>query len=253
MGVAHVTTDIIEQALIPLWEKHPKQMQRALAVWKSVFDFAQANSYDIPRANPARWKDVLEHRLPLPQRTEKHFAAIPYKDLPAVMKLVRQRQRDGTGAVCIEFVILTACRSNEALGMRWDEIDWEQRIWTIPWDRAKAGREHRVPLSDRAIQLLVQQKERTNGGPFVFTGYSQKPLSPGTMYGVLQGIAPGATVHGFRSSFRDWAGDMKTYDSETIEKALAHRFGTKVARAYRRGDDLDARRELMADWAKFIG
>jgi integrase len=238
----------------PIRNPHNPKHSTGGAVSKSIFDFAQANGFDIPRANPARWKDVLEHRLPIPRNGDKkHFAAIPYKELPAVMQLVRQRQRDGTGAACIEFVVLTACRSNEVLGAQWSEFDFENRIWVVPAWRMKAGIMHRVPLSDRSMQILVQQKECSMGGPFVFTGYSQKPLSPGTMYGVLQNIVPGATVHGFRSSFRDWAGDMTTYPREVIEECLAHKVGNKVEQSYRRGDALDKRRALMAEWAAYIG
>jgi integrase len=252
MGIAHVNTDIIEAALTPLWKEHPKQMQRALAVWKSIFDFAQAKGYDIPRTNPAQWKDVFEHRLPIPTSgEEKHHAAIPFADLPAVMREIRQRA--AVGAVALEFIILTACRTNEALGMQWSEIDWEQRIWTKPWDRTRAGRVHRVPLSDQAIALLVRQKECSTGSDFVFTGYTQKPLAHGQPLDILQSIVPGATTHGTaRSCFRDWGWETTTFPRELLEECLSHRIGSKTELAYRRGDALEKRREIMDAWAAFV-
>jgi integrase len=200
VGIAHVTSDKIEETLTPLWTTHPDQARRALAFWESMFDFAQAKNYDIPRLNPACWKGNFEYRFPDRPRSErKHHPAMPYMEIPAFIQELRQGR--GTGPSALEFVILTACRSNEALGMRWSEVDWEQRVWTIPAERTRAGRQHRVPLSNRAIELLVRRKESA-GSPFVFTGYSgSAPLTAGAMNDIMRNMEVKYTVHGFRSSF----------------------------------------------------
>jgi integrase len=140
------------------------------------------------------------------------------------------------------------------LGMQWDEIAWEAKVWTKPWDRTRAGRQHRVPLNDRAMQILLQQKERSLGGDFVFSGYSQgqRPLTHGTMLEILKSIVPEATVHGTsRSCFRVWAREMRKWSREDIEECLAHKIQNKVELAYDRGDVLEIRREIMEAWARF--
>jgi integrase len=258
-GIAHISKDDLVKALTPLWEKkHYKTMLRVLAKWKRVFDFARESGFDILRLNPAQWKEKLEHRLPLPPLPENHHPAIPYIELPALIQKVRQRQiqRGSTAAIALEYAFFTLARSNEILGMKWSEIDWEARVWTIPEDRAKTRKVFRIPLNDRAMQILCQQQERSLGGDFVFSGYSQgqRPLTHGTMLEILKSIVPDKTVHGIsRSCFRDWAGDTTDFAREDIEMCLGHVIGNKVERAYRRGDALEKRRVIMDTWGAYCG
>jgi integrase len=259
MGMAHIMTDHIKQALMPLWKKRQYEtLKRAAAKWKKVFDFAQTNEFDIPRLNPARWKDHLANLFPIPKLPKKHLAAVPYAEIPALIQKVRQRQlqHGATAAVALEYTFFTLVRSNEVLGTRWEEIDSVERVWTIPESRTKTGQQFRVPLSDPAMQLLHQLQERSLGGDFVFTGYSQglKPLTHGTMLEILQSIVPGATVHGtVRSGFRTWAREMTKWRREDVEECLAHKVQGKVELAYDRSDVLEIRREIMTAWASYIG
>jgi integrase len=175
---------------------------------------------------------------------------MPYQDVAAFVG--RLRERDGLFALALEFCILTAARSGEVLGTRWSEIDFDKKVWTLPPHRMKAGREHRVPLSERAAAILRQLAEiRT--GDFVFLGQRKnRPLSGRAMNAALQRMtADTVTVHGFRSSFRDWAGNETSYPRDLIETALAHVIGDKAEQAYRRSDALEKRRRLMDDWASY--
>jgi integrase len=250
VSIAHVTSDKIEEALTPLWTTHPDQARRALAFWESMFDFAQAKGYDIPRLNPARWKSNFEYRFPDRPRSErKNHPSMPYAEVPSFIRELRQRQ--GTGPVALEFCILTACRSGEVLGMRWEEVEpLEQRVWTIPASRMKAARQHRVPLSDRALELLRRQKERASPPvPYVFTGRSQSSLAAGAMNDIMRNMNVKVTVHGFRSSFRTWTKEKTDYRTDDCELCLAHWVGSKIVLAYDRGDALERRREIMNAWA----
>jgi integrase len=173
-----------------------------------------------------------------------------YEDVAAFIGDLRKRQ--STAAIALEFCILTAARSGEVLGAKWTEIDLAKKIWTVPAIRMKAGREHRVPLSNRAMSIL-KQLEDPDGGEFVFPGQKpKKPLSNMAMEMVLRRMKiENATVHGFRSSFRDWAGNVTSFPREVTETALAHVIGDKAEQAYRRGDALDKRRTLMDAWATY--
>jgi integrase len=181
---------------------------------------------------------------------KKHHPALPYAAIGDFM--ARLRAREGVQARALEFTILTAVRTGEAIGARWEEIDVAAKVWTVPASRMKAGVEHRVPLADRVMEILEQLPRE---GDFVFIGGAQgKPLGNVAMLKVLRAIdGDGTTVHGFRSSFRDWASEQTAYARETCESALAHAIGDATEAAYRRGDALEKRRRLMADWADFCG
>ena len=174
---------------------------------------------------------------------------MPYAQLPAFM--TELRQRDSISARCLEFVILTTARTGEAIGAERPEIDLQDRLWKVPAVRMKSGREHRVPLCDRALEILAGLP-RMVGDEWVFPGRrAGRPLSNMAMAELLKGMRPGLTVHGFRSSFRDWASEQTNHPREIAEAALAHVVGDKVEAAYRRGDALEKRRRLMNDWAHY--
>jgi integrase len=174
---------------------------------------------------------------------------MPFADVPAFMG--RLRAMKGVAARALEFAILTAARSGEVLGARWEEIDFEIKVWTVPAERMKGGREHRVPLSDRAMAILAELHEVHLSG-FVFPGFKRgRPLSDMALEAVLRRAKVNVTVHGFRSSLRDWAGDSTGFPRDVVEAALAHAIENKTEAAYRRSDALEKRRELMAVWAAY--
>jgi len=198
--------------------------------------------------NPAAWTGHLALILPARQRLSRgHHAAMPFEQVPAHM--AKLKSQAPLSARALEFTILTASRTSEVLKARWDEFDLERAVWTIPASRMKAAKEHRVPLSSAARQLLL---DIGAGDSFVFAGRSgDKPLSNMAMDMVLRRMKVDVTVHGFRSSFRDWAGEMTTTPREVAEAALAHTIGNSAEQAYRRGDALEKRRVLMETWARF--
>ena len=200
--------------------------------------------------NPARWSNHLDRILPARSKIAptEHHPAIPYAELPAFM--AELRAKPGISARGLELAILTAARTGEVIAARWDEIDFGGRLSAIPADRMKAGREHRIPLSDRVLEVLA---DLPRDGEFIFPGArAGKPLSNMAMLELLRGMrGKGATVHGFRSSFRDWAAEHTNFPREVAEHALAHCLPDKVEAAYRRGDLVDKRRLLMAAWAKY--
>jgi integrase len=175
---------------------------------------------------------------------------MPHADIPEFMRALRERE--GVAALTLEFLILTAARTGEVLGALWTEIDFEERVWVVPASRMKASREHRVPLSDRALTILSELKAARDGD-FIFPGQRRgKPLSNMALEMVLRRMAvEGVTVHGFRSAFRDWCGDKTTFSREIAEAALAHVIGDKAEQAYRRGDALEKRRALMQAWSNY--
>jgi integrase len=199
--------------------------------------------------NPARWQGLLEHALPSVQKGE-HLAAMPYAEVPAF--LAKLRQQTTVSAKLLEFTVLTAARLGEALGATWDEIDFEARTWTIPGARMKAGKEHRVPLSDAALAVLQQLHVLQPHG-YVFPGaYAGRPCGLNMPLRMLNKVAGnGPTVHGFRSSFRDWAAERTSFPREIAEAALAHAVPSQVEAAYRRTDFFDRRRRLMDAWSEF--
>jgi integrase len=215
-------------------------------------DAARANG-DIPedRSNPARWRGHLDKLLAKRAKLSRgHHAAMDYAKVPAF--IADLREREGMAALALEFCILTAARSGEVYGARWPEIDLAGKVWTVPATRMKAAREHRIPLSARALAILeTLSKARTND--FLFAGQrAEKPLSGMAMEMLLRrmGVSD-ITVHGFRSAFRDWAGNETHFARELAEAALSHVIGDKAEQAYRRGDALEKRRVLMDSWASF--
>lgn len=245
-----ITTDDILTVIKPIWTLKPETASRVRGRVEKVLDAAKAKGFR-DGENPARWRGHLDHLLPKPSKLERrHHAAMAYEDIAAFVGDLRKRQ--ATAALALEYCILTAARSGEVLGAKWSEIDLIKKVWTIPASRMKAGREHRVPLSNRAMTILKQLRE-ADGGEFVFPGQRpKKPLSNMAMEMVLRRMkVENATVHGFRSSFRDWAGNVTSFPREVTETALAHVIGDKAEQAYRRGDALEKRRTLMDAWAAY--
>jgi integrase len=248
--VADVTVDNVLAVLKPLWQAKPETASRLRGRIERVLDAAKAQGHRAGE-NPARWRGHLDQLLPKRQLlTRPHHAAMDYADVPAFM--VDLRARETVSARALEFLILCASRSGEARGARWPEIDLDRGVWTIPAPRMKGGREHRVPLSARALEILRDMHEvRTN--EFVFPGQrANRPQAVVTFDKMLSRMKiEGATPHGFRSSFRDWAAECTNFSNETCEAALAHAITNRVEAAYRRSDVLEKRRLLMEAWATF--
>jgi len=245
-----ISTDDVLSVLKPLWNEKPETASRLRGRIERVLDAANAQGLRNGE-NPARWRGHLDQLLPKRQRlTRGHHAAMNYAELPGFMSNLQTRE--ATAASALEFAVLTAARSGEALGARWNEFDLDRAIWTIPAFRMKAGREHRVPLSQRALKI-VNAFHDVGHGDFVFPGQkAAKPLSVMALEMVLRRMKiEGATVHGFRSSFRDWAAECTHFSNEVCEAALAHVIDNKAEAAYRRGDLFDKRRKLMEAWATY--
>jgi integrase len=245
-----ITTDDILAVLKPIWTTKAETASRVRGRIEKVLDAAKAKGFRTGE-NPARWRGHLDHLLPRPIKlTRGHHAALPYEDIASFIASLRERE--ALAAKALELCILTAARSGEILGMRWSEVNLEKAIWTVPAHRMKAGREHRVPLSSRALAMLKTLNE-VREGEFVFTGRDRnKSLSSMAMEMVLRRMKiENATVHGFRSTFRDWAGNLSSFPREVTETALAHVIGDKAEQAYRRGDALEKRRTLMEAWANY--
>jgi integrase len=250
--VRDIQTPHLLAVLKPIWNERTETAQRLRGRIEVVLNAAKAQGLIAdPWSNPARWKGNLEHLLPAPNSIKPagRMAALPYEDLPALVK--RLKDVGGTGGRALEFTILTAARSGETRGATWAEIDLEEKVWTVPAARMKAGKEHRVPLSSDAVDLL-KKLPRIAGVDLVFPAASGAQISDVTMLAVLRRLKIPVTVHGFRSSFRDWCGDCTSFPREVAEAALAHAAGDAVEQAYRRSDALAKRRRLMDAWAKFL-
>ncbi len=253
LAVAEITTEHVLAALQPIWLAKPETATRTRGRIEAVLDVARVRGL-IPahEANPARWRGHLDHLLPRRDKLNRgHHAAMPWVALPAFV--ANLRQRNGTAPRALEWCILTAARLGEALGTRWREIDFAAAVWECPPERMKARKAHRVPLSDAAIALL---KSLPPSAPddLLFPGAKfGKTLSNMVMKSLFKRMGvDNVTTHGFRSSFRDWAGEATTHPREVCEAALAHTVGNAVEQAYRRGDALEKRRALMNDWAAYI-
>jgi integrase len=240
------TEDVLE-VLQPLWSKRPETAQRLRGRIENVLDAAKAKGHRTGE-NPARWRGHLDNLLPQRQKlTRGHHAALDYAQMPEFMSALRQR--DGVAARLLEFIVLTAARSGEARGARWEEFDFERAEWSIPARRMKAGKPHRVPLSPRAL-FIVKDMATARTGPHVFPGRSNETMSHMATANLLKRMGRGnVTTHGFRSAFRDWAAEVSTFPHEVCEMALAHAIVNKAEAAYRRGDLFEKRRALMTAWA----
>jgi integrase len=242
LPVKDIDTDLVLRVLTPLWKTRTETGRRLRGRIERVLSWAKGRGLRAGE-NPARWDGHLDEMLAAPSKVApvKHHAALPYQEVPAFM--AELRGRDSLSARALEFTILTAARTNEVIGAEGIEIDPKAKMWTVPADRMKGGRQHRVPLPKRAVATLKMPLPRGR----IF------PLSNMAMLQMLQGMRPDATVHGFRSAFRDWAAERTSYPNHVVEMALAHTIGDKVEKAYRRGDLFAKRRRLMTAWAKFCG
>jgi integrase len=245
LNVADIETAHIEKVLAPIWATKAETASRVQKRIEHVMNYAIGGKLR-NGDNPAR-REYLKARLGKIQKNVEHHAALPFSEAPAFM--AELRKRDSVSARALEFTILTAVRTGETIGALWEEIDLKNKLWTIPAGRMKSGREHRVPLCDRAVEILKSLPHR---GPHVFINGSKKPLSNMAMLELLRGMSPGHTVHGFRSSFRDWAAERTNYPEFVIEMALAHAVGDDVVKAYKRTDLFARRTRLMDQWAKFL-
>jgi integrase len=239
------------RVLEPIWAEKPETAGRVRQRIESVLDWARVHGYR-EGENPARWRGHLDKLLPAQAKVSRveHHPALPYAEVQIFMSLLRQQE--GVAAKALEFAILTAGRTGEVLGARWDEIDLGTRTWIIPAGRMKGEREHRVPLSAPAIAIVEALRE-VHTSDYVFPGgRTGKPLSNMAMLTLLRRMnRRDLTVHGFRSTFRDWAAEQTVYPNDVVEMALAHAVGNKVEQAYRRGDLFEKRRKLMEAWAGF--
>jgi integrase len=251
LPVQAVDVGLVMKAIQPIWTAKPETASRVRGRIESILDWATASGHR-QAENPARWRGHLENLLPKKSKVRRvaHHAALPYVELPAFMGQLRQQQ--SFSARALEFTILTAARTGEVIGATWTEIDFEGRLWTIPGGRMKAGREHRVPLSDAALAILRPLAEARTG-EYVFPSLrDDRPLSQTVMLMLLRRMGRGdLTVHGFRSAFSDWTAEQTGTPSEVREMALAHTVSDKVEAAYRRGDLFEKRRALMDVWARY--
>ena len=249
LPVSAVDVTLVLRVLEPIWHEKTETATRVRGRIEQVIDWAKARGYRYGE-NPARWRGHLDKLLPARNKIAKvrHHPALPYSKLPAFM--TELRSREGVSARALEFTILTTARTNETIYAKRSEIDLQSRLWIVPAERMKAGREHRVPLSERAVEIL---RTTSTTHDFVFPGARVgSPLSNMAMLEVLRGITnAGLTVHGFRSTFRDWASEKTAYPNELLEMALAHAVSDKVEAAYRRGDLLEKRTRLMSEWSRY--
>ncbi len=239
LDVASIDTEHVMKVLQPIWQAKPETASRVRGRIERILAFAGIDP------NPARWRGHLQYRLAGRNKARDvvHLAALPWREMPAFM--ARLGELEDIPAAALAFTILTACRLGEMLGTTWDELNLEDRTWTIPKARMKRDREHRVPLSDAAMEILermaaIRHDER------VF------PISAMALRRTLRRLKPGVTVHGFRSSFRDWASENSNVPDRVVEAALAHVVGDRTEAAYRRGDLFERRRELMQAWARYL-
>jgi integrase len=248
--VATVDTDLVMLAIEPIWKTKTETASRVRGRIEKILDWATTKKYRTGE-NPARWGGHLEHLLAEKSKVKeiRHHAALAYAD---THNLVAQlRRQTSITARALEFAILTAGRTGEIIGARWEEIDFKRRLWAIPGERMKMDRDHRVPLSEPALAILEEMKA-IRSSAFVFPGMRPgRPLDGSSLRKFLGQIRPGLTVHGFRSSFTDWCMEKTDFPREVREMALAHKVDDKVEEAYRRGDLFERRIKVMDDWATF--
>ncbi|MBR1164245.1 integrase arm-type DNA-binding domain-containing protein [Bradyrhizobium elkanii] len=252
LPVAAVDTALVLKALKPIWGTKTQSAAKLRMRIELILNWATTHGYR-EGENPARWRGHLKNVLPDPGKVSKvkHLPAMPYAELPAFM--AELRKVDTVAARALEWTVLSVVRSDNTFGLTWEsrEVDIDRRAWTIPAVRMKADVDHRVPLTDRMIEIVSELSHDTK---YVFSGENPKKKLPHEkMLKVLKSIRPGLTVHGFRSTFKDWASEQTSYANEVSEMALAHVVGDKVENAYRRSDLFEKRRLLMEDWAAFCG
>jgi integrase len=259
MGVNQVETKHVTAVLDPMWSTKPVTASRVRGRIESILDWARVRGHR-DGENPARWKGHLDHVYPAPGTAGQalrhqtgrpdHHAALPYSEISEFM--ANLMERTGSCARALEFTILTAARTGEVRGARWGEFDIDQAIWTVPGARMKGNRDHRVPLSPRAVEI-IKEMAQIRRSDYVFPGdRPDTPLGRDTLYLMLQKLkSQHLTMHGFRSSFRDWAAEATNFPSEIAEAALAHALKSRVQAAYQRGDLLDKRRQLMEAWGSY--
>jgi len=253
LDVVAIGTPDVLRVLDPIWKTKSVTAHRVRTRIEAVIDWAVVRGHRPPGTNPAKWKGHLDQVLPAARQVApvRHFPALPYAELPKFMGELEQFDNN-IGATALRFTILTAARTGEVVGAKWDEIDFDAAVWVVPAERMKAKKEHRIPLVPTVIELL-RGLPREDGNPFIFigtkkgAGLSKSPM-PDTLR--LMGWS-GVTVHGFRSTFRDWAAEQTNYPREIAEQALAHSIGDATERAYRRGDALAKRSSLMEAWARY--
>jgi integrase len=248
LAVRDINTGHIHRMLEPIWSVMPDTASRVRGRIESVLDWARVKGYR-DGENPARWRGNLDHLLPKPSKVRKveHYAALPYVELPAFME--KLRRREGSAAHALEFIILTAARLTEARNATLQEIDPANKVWTVPGERMKGGKEHRVPLRKRALELAAMGSDQHL---FPSPYFPDKAISEARLRELLRQLGHGnITIHGFRSTFKDWARDRTRFDNYVVEAALAHLSGDKVERAYARSDVMEKRQQLMEAWAKF--
>jgi integrase len=249
LSVASVDTALVMKILEPLWARVPETASRLRGRIESILDWARVRGYRNGE-NPARWRGHLDKLLPKKSKIQKHLTALAYTELPGFMMALREQ--DSRSARALEFVILTAARTGEALGARWDEIDIKTKTWVVPPARMKAGKEHRVPLSPAAMRVIEQQANYRENA-LVFPGTrTDCSLKRTTMLMLLRRMRHGAlTTHGFRATFKTWAEEQTNFAPHIVEAALAHMNADKVEAAYQRGDLLERRRALMNHWGDY--
>ncbi len=248
-AVDQIQTPDVLRVLTPIWLDKPETARRVRQRIGTVLDWAKAAGHR-GGENPI---DGVASGLPKQTDRDDHHLALPYADVPKFVQHLQSSTGDERVRLAFEFLILTATRTGEVIGAGWSEIDEAQALWIIPASRMKAGREHRVPLCKRALEILVRARQLATGSPFVFSGRTaEKPLSNMAFLMSIRRSGFSVTAHGFRSSFRDWAAEATSFSRDVAEMALAHTVANRVEAAYRRGDLLDKRREMMDAWAMFV-
>lgn len=258
LPVQAIDTALITKIIEPIWSKKPETANRVRGRIEAVLDWAKARGFRAGE-NPARWRGHLDNLLPSRNKVRKveHHAALAYPEIGGFIASLRQQE--GIAAQALEFTILTAARTGEVIGATWGEIDLTAKMWVIPASRMKAGREHRVPLSARAVEIVAAMKklagdEVSSKAPVFPSAKPGKPLSNMAFLMLLRRMSrDDVTAHGFRSTFRDWCAERTSFPGDVAEMALAHHVSDKVEAAYRRGDLFEKRRRLMDEWAKFCG
>jgi integrase len=245
LRVTEIDTSHVLRCIKPIWADKQVTADRVRQRIEAILNWARAHGHRKPGDNPARWRGHLQHLLTDDAKVT-HLAAMPFAEVPQFLRALRERE--GVAPRALEFTVLTAVRTGEALGATWQEIDTAGAVWTVPASRTKAGKPHRVPLSRRAVEILGALPRE---GEFVFIGRAARPLNRHAMLEALKSMGVPFAVHGFRSTFRDWASERTGYEGAVCEAALGHAIPDVVERAYRRGDLFDKRARLMADWSAY--